>query len=539
MKEASEMTHGDTPGMDRRAFMQQAAAVLAAAGLGLGSTLTASAQQGGAAAAPGAGGAAGSASATAQAIPKAPPNNLVGIQMGPHTLLDEGIEHVLDLIQETAAVNTMFVYCHAYGGDLHKPMDWLATDHGIAPKDQRNRKLPLVYVKQNEQYYKDTTLRHPKIDDSFVYHDRDLFKEMLEPARKRGIKIYPRILEAGPWGIVNYEKVTMVSASGARTKDACWNHPEYRAFYNATVEDLFRSYDVDGFQWGAERQSPFVNLLLTGDANEASCFCEHCKARAKAKGIDAERARLGFTELATYIQSLRGGTAKTPDGKLAGFMRIMMRYPEALAWEYQYRLSKEEVMKGMYDTIKKVKPEAPVGWHIDHWAISMNPVYRAQMSYAELAPWSDFLKVVVYHAALGPRTAAYLGNMQKGIMGDVPLEELFNLHYDVLGYNRATEPNAANAMKQGFSPDYVYRETKHSVDSLAGAGNASGKTKIYPGVAFNLPNVPADDPETVYQCVLKAYEAGADGVVASREYEEMSVPNLKGFGRGVRALVKA
>ncbi len=48
----------------------------------------------------------------------------------------------------------------------------------------------------------------------------------------------------------------------------------------------------------------------------------------------------------------------------------------------------------------------------------------------------------------------------------------------------------------------------------------------------------ADDPDTIYQVVLKAYEAGANGVVASREYEEMTVPNLEAFGRGVREALK-
>src|SRR5262249_8698943 len=66
----------------------------------------------------------------------APPDNLVGIQMGPHTMLDEGIEHVLDLIQETASVDTIFTYCHSYGGDLRKPLAWLATDHGVPVIDQ-------------------------------------------------------------------------------------------------------------------------------------------------------------------------------------------------------------------------------------------------------------------------------------------------------------------------------------------------------------------------------------------------------------------
>ncbi len=48
----------------------------------------------------------------------------------------------------------------------------------------------------------------------------------------------------------------------------------------------------------------------------------------------------------------------------------------------------------------------------------------------------------------------------------------------------------------------------------------------------------ADDPETIYQCVLKAYEAGANGIVVSREYEELTVPNLRAVGRAVRELGK-
>jgi hypothetical protein len=39
---------------------------------------------------------------TGQSQPERPAP-FVGIQMGPHTMLDEGIEHTLDLIQESAA----------------------------------------------------------------------------------------------------------------------------------------------------------------------------------------------------------------------------------------------------------------------------------------------------------------------------------------------------------------------------------------------------------------------------------------------------
>src|SRR5262249_25283511 len=122
-----------------------------------------------------------------------------------------------------------------------------------------------------------------------------------------------------------------------------------------------------------------------------------------------------------------------------------------------------------------------------------------------------------------------------GILGDIPMDDLFNFHYDLMGYDKTTEPKASEARTKGFSAEYVYRETLHSVAS------AAGKTKIYPGIGFNVPAGPpgVEDPEEIYRAVKRAYEAGAAGFVASREYEEMTVPNLKACGRAVRELKPA
>src|SRR5215472_628921 len=439
--------------------------------------------------------------------PLVPADNLVGIQMGAHTMLDEGIEHALDLCQETASIDTVFTYCYSYGGDVHKPLAWLATDHGVPVIDQRTRKLPNVWVRQHEQYWKDTTLRHPKVDSSFAYHDRDLFAEMIKPLRARKMKVYARILEAGGRGIENFAKVVTVNVYGKPTTTGCWNHPEYRAFWNATVEDLFRSYDVDGFQWGAERASPLTNVIQNGNENSATCFCQYCRARGKAHGIDAERARKGFEEVLLYVQGMRAGSLKPADGAAAAFLRILMRYPEVLAWDYQYRLSREEIMKGMYDTIKAIKPAAPVGWHVDHWATSMDMIARAAMSYAEMAPWSDYLKVVVYHAVTAPRMRSWVANEQRSVWSDLPLAQALNLHYALFGYDPGIDAIANQPTPPTASPEYVSRETTRSVAS------AEGKTKIYPGIGFNLPGGGRDDPEAIYQCVIKAFEAGARGIV--------------------------
>ena len=43
------------------------------------------------------------------------------------------------------------------------------------------------------------------------------------------------------------------------------------------------------------------------------------------------------------------------------------------------------------------------------------------------------------------------------------------------------------------------------------------------------------DPEKVYECVCKAFEAAADGI-GSREYEEVGVSDLRADGRAMRSL---
>jgi len=302
----------------------------------------------------------------------------------------------------------------------------------------------------------------------------------------------------------------------------------YIGFWADTMEDLFRSYDLDGIQWGAERAGPLMNVISPWNDQPPTCFCEHCRARAKANGIDAERARKGFDELFRFVQ---GGNRNAVDGVFAGFLRVLIRYPEILSWEYQYRLSREEIYNAMFKRVKSVKPVAQVGWHVDHQPSSWDIVYRAEMSYEEMAPHSDFIKFIAYHNVLSPRIRNwYLARFQRTILGELTLEQSLALYYALFRYDPNAEPKLSELAERGFSPDYVFRETKRSLAS------ANGKTKIYTGIGFDVPGSPPDDPETIYQATRKAFEAGAAGIVVSREYEEMRVPNLKAVGRAVREL---
>jgi hypothetical protein len=177
-----------------------------------------------------------------------------------------------------------------------------------------------------------------------------------------------------------------------------------------------------------------------------------------------------------------------------------------------------------------VKPAAEVGWHVDHQPSSWDLVYRAE---PEMAPYSDFIKFIGYHDVLGPRIRWwYLDRLQKTVLGELSLEASLDRDYALFGYDRKAEPAVDALESAGMSPDYVFRETKRSVAS------AAGKTKIYTGVGFDVPwgsrHLPAD-PEDVYRAVVRSFDAGASGIVVSREYEEMRVPNLRAVGRAVKS----
>jgi len=464
------------------------------------------------------------------AISAAP--RFVGIQMGPHTMLDEGIEPCLDLIGETAGINAVLTYSHAFHGDLRKPARALATDHGKPPRVNRSP-LPSVWVRHHDRYFRNTRLRVLPPDSGLEYAGRDLFAEMVEPARRRGMKVYARVLESSGRSIENFSSAVTVDVYGNPTRVGCWANPDYGNLWVAIAEDLFRSYDLDGFQWGAERMGPLMNVILPWNDTPPTCFCEHCVARGKEKGIDPARAREGFRQLFEYVRKLMAGEPKPPEGVFTVFLRHLIRYPEILAWQYQYRLSRERVMKDMYDVIKSVKPGAQVGWHIDHQPSSWDPVYRAEMSYEEMAPYSDFIKLILYHGVLGGRIRSwYLERFQRTVLSELTLEQSLGLYYALFGYDKNVEPKVNELAAKGFSPDYVYRETRRSVAS------ANGKTKIFSGIGFDVPGSPPEDPELIYQATLKAFEAGAGGIVVSREYEEMRVPNLRAVGRAVRELAR-
>ena len=133
-----------------------------------------------------------------------------------------------------------------------------------------------------------------------------------------------------------------------------------------------------------------------------TCFCEHHQRAAKERGIDYERARQGYQKLDEFVQAALKDQ-RPSDGYFVEFWRLLVEWPEIIAWDRLFDATKHQVLAEVCAAVKRVRPGLQVGFHIEH-VNSFNPIFRAMRSYADLATKADFLKVVVYNNCGGEDT---------------------------------------------------------------------------------------------------------------------------------------
>src|SRR3984885_13176255 len=458
---------------------------------------------------------------------------MVGMQVGAVSFVDEGVEKVLDVFQQDGAVNTLFIATFTYGRGIagRQVPGQPLPDHGKQEYDTGSF-FGGSYTKINPQYFKDTAFKSFRATD---FGDYDVLEAVLPSARKRGMKTICWFEDVFRKDLPNIDQLQEKELSGQNATTLCFNNPNYRNFLLGIVDDWSHSYEIDGVMWGSERQGPFSNALgasaggRTNNPHNVTCFCQFCEAKARERGINPERARQGFLELAKFVDAGRQGQ-RPVDGYYVEVWRLMLRYPELLAWEMLWTDSLRETYAAIYQKVKEVKPSLQVGWHIWH-NNSFNPIYRAEQDLAVLAPYSDFLKIVIYNNCGGERMARYVENLSQSIYGDLPGQESLEFHYRVLNYQ---ERSLAEIPFTGLSADYVYRETKRARDGLSGA-----KTLLWPGIDIDIPtaeNSSKCTPEGVREAVLAAFRGGCDGVLLSRKYSEMRLANLRSVGPALKTL---
>jgi hypothetical protein len=476
---------------------------------------------------------AGALLSTAQTGDAAPARKMVGIQVGAVSFVDEGVAKVLDIFQESASINTLFIATFTYGRGIagRQVPGQPLPDHGKQQYDTDTFKGG-SYTRIHPEYYKDTVLRDFRAPD---FGDYDVLEAVIPESRKRGIKTICWFEDVWSNSVPNVAQAQEKRLDGSNSNTLCFNNPNYRNWLLGAVEDYARSYEIDGIMWGSERQGAFANALDAshgggrGKPEHVTCFCEFCERKAKDRGINPSRARAGFQELAKFVSAARSDQ-RPVDGYYVTLWRLMLRYPELLAWEMLWTDSLRETYAAMHQKVKSVKPAIGIGWHIWH-NNSFNPIYRAEQDLSEIAKYSDFLKMVMYHNCAGERMASYIRNVGHTIYGDVPAEDLLQFHCRVLNYGQ--ERGIEEIPKTGFSADYVYREASRARQALNGT-----KTQLWPGIDIDIPTAASNSkstPEGTRDAVAAALRAGADGVLLSRKYSEMKLANLRGAGDAIRA----
>ncbi len=262
-----------------------------------------------------------------------------------------------------------------------------------------------------------------------------------------------------------------------------------------------------------------------------TCFCEHCERKARDRGINVGTRPRRFRRALRFRQRPRAASVRWM-ATTSTLWRLMLRYPELLAWEMLWTDSLRETYAAMYQKVKSIKPRVGVGWHIWH-NNSFSPIYRAEQDLCELSKYSDFLKMVMYHNCGGERMAGYIRRMGQHHVRRCARSR--NCSISTIACWTTNRKSRSRPWRKAAFPATMFtaRPSAPAKRSTARRRN-SGRVSIS---IFRPERTRANPPpQGTQDAVLAAFRAGSDGVLLSRKYSEMRLPNLRGAGDAIREL---
>jgi hypothetical protein len=286
----------------------------------------------------------------------------IAASLYPWDLADEGVERVLDHLQEKTACNT--VYLVAIMHPEKRPLG----DYFFPHNPVRKYYVPedgCVFWKPDSQYYK--RIKPAVVQRDTFLKDRDWLQVLIDAARKRGMKTGVELSHT----LLNHERAggelkdcIQTNADGQRLANfLCINHPDTRAYVGGLYADLLSRYDLDFlqtcqilFEGGRKHQHAAVRIAGTP---QGGCFCAACREKSAAQGLDLEKTRqnllplFNFIEKATPEQRFRREFLEASNVNPTA---MLLEYPALFPWLLFRRDSVADYFKHLHGIAKRVRP---------------------------------------------------------------------------------------------------------------------------------------------------------------------------------------
>ncbi len=466
-----------------------------------------------------------------------PQEKFVGIQISPISFIDEGVETVLDTLQNRVGVNVLMLGTVSWLGlktgrsISHKIDGW--PDHGVPEPFSM---MGGAYYNPDPRYFQNTLIKDFRARDP-EFEGKDILEMVIPAAHARGMQVYVELMEpffkyAGHGSVNNIDIPNLaqcleIDVYGRHKDEPSTSNPDYRRWMHGIIEDQVRNYDIDGIMWCNERNSP-LDQMMQGQA--PGDFSPAARAEAIERGIDVEACRRALIVMHEFMQAARAGE-DFDDGAFITFIRILMQHPEILIWERFWLERNKDLDRELYGMVKWCKPNLPFGlnvWNRNHF----NLFRRAQWPWAEQTMYADWVKPITYQHQSGEIWHKEFGFFHKTILRDFDANTAAAVMQGILGLNEAPLDQVIQA---GMDPDtYVYGQC---ADALRGV---HGRAKVFMGLGIDAPRVRADQavctPDIAYRSVMATYRAGGHGVVLSPNYASMKLTNLDGVARALTEL---
>jgi hypothetical protein len=310
-------------------------------------------------------------------------------------LHDEGVEHVLDNLQQMAAVNSVYLL-----GVMHP--EARPVGGGVFPHNPVRK----TWMAEDARCYWHPDLKRygrikPRLSDHAWLSDTDWLRVLVDAARKRGLKVGMELSHA----VVDRERMKgeyadlamrnlhgeLIPEGAIKWLDSpCPNHPATIEYLAAVTADSVANYGIDYLQ------SCMMNFDPATPDRGGGCFCKHCHEAAPGFGFD-----LGKIQAALLVDPRDGRAMEGWNGfRFASVARLYQK---------------------MHVVAHALKPDADLRYNVPSPSY---PYYGINLP--SMRPHLDSIRVLDYteqegNPALMSRKYAWFAGVRQQLVPPLPL----------------------------------------------------------------------------------------------------------------------